>query len=74
MDEYGHISWVKAVLSHFTKTQRQVKYEAHISKQILKIGKYWRRNYIAQGEIISFTHVFSVPKGADYIRMVYNDT
>ena len=24
--------------------------------------------------MISFTHVFSVPKGSGYIRMVYNDT
>ena len=61
-------------MPRITNTQRHIKDEAHRQKEIFKIGKAQRIDYITQGEVISLTHVFLVSKGDNEISMVYNDT
>jgi len=39
-----------------------------------KINSVLAKGYIAQGEVCSLTAYFSVPKGSDDIRMVYDAT
>jgi len=40
----------------------------------LKLQKVRLRRYIAKGTVVSLTSFFSVPKGEDDIRMVYDGT
>ena len=61
-------------MPRFTKTQRQVNYEAQRSNEMVKIGKARRRYYIVKGGVISLNHMFLVPRGYDDIRMVYKGT
>ena len=44
------------------------------SQVVAKLEKVRKRKYIAPGKVSSLTDFFSVPKGADDIRLVYNGT
>ncbi len=50
------------------------KDEAIRQKAISKIAQVRKRKYISPGFVQSLTDFFSVPKGDDDIRMVYNGT
>jgi hypothetical protein len=39
-----------------------------------KVVQVRKRGYVSAGPVVSGTHYFSVPKGLDNIRMVYNGT
>ena len=73
-DQDRKMPWVTAVQPHFANTQHWVNDEAQRTKDIVNIGKYCRKYYITQREVISLINVFSVTKGVDYITIFYNIT
>ena len=58
----------------FTAPQKRAKIPEHMEKMKEKVMKVRERRYIEEGQVVSLTHMFCVPKGSSDIRMVYNGT
>jgi len=70
----GHTPWFVSEPPRCVKPQRPERNEDVRSKMEAKINSVLAKGYIAQGEVCSLTAYFSVPKGSDDIRMVYDAT
>jgi hypothetical protein len=66
--------WFSGERPRWRRPQRQAADEETRQKVIAKISKVRKRKYISTGYVWSLTDFFSVPKGANDIRMVYNGT
>jgi hypothetical protein len=66
--------WFSGEKPKWRRPQRKAGDEETRQKVIKKIAKVRKRKYISTGYVWSLTDFFSVPKGADDIRMVYNGT
>ena len=63
-----------APLPVFLKAQKRHRDAASHKLMCKKVVQVRKRGYVSTRPVISGTHYFSVPKGMDYIRMVYNGT
>ena len=61
-------------MPRFTKNQQVPTYPAEFEMIKKKVDRVRSRRYIAGGTILSLTYFFSMPKGEDYIRLVYDLT
>jgi hypothetical protein len=66
--------WFSGERPRWRRPQRQETDEKTRQKVIQKIAKVRKRKYISTGYVWSLTDFFSVVKGEDDIRMVYNGT
>ena len=65
--------YVKSKLPHFWDHQAKPKPE-DLELMAAKLAKVIDRNYITPGDVANLTEVFSVKKGENDIRLVYNGT
>ena len=65
---------LNGTIPRYTKPQRGVKDPKTQEAIKKKLSKVRDRRYIAKGTVSSLTSFFSVPKGKDDIRMVYDGT
>ena len=70
----GQRHFLTGPLPVFLKTQKRHKDPASHELMRRKVVQVRRRGYVSAGPVVSGTHYFSVPKGLDDIRMVYNGT
>lgn len=78
----SHIRWAREGQPHFTtadlpnydEPQRRAKTKDTQERMNAKVNKVRWRRYICLGPVYSLTHMFSVPKGCNDIRMVYDGT
>ncbi len=68
----GYKCFVKGALPRFRWPQRQAPSDAVQAQLVSKLGIVRSMRYISQGEVISLTSFFTVPKGEDEIRVVYD--
>lgn len=68
----GHPIWVMGQLPTYTKPQPFEKDEKMWLCIKKKLDKVRERRYIVAREVRTLTSYFAVPKGTDYIHMVYN--
>ncbi len=70
----GQRHFLTGPLPVFLKTQKRHKDPVSHELMRMKVVQVRRRGYVSAGPVVSGTHYFSVPKGLDDIRMVYNGT
>jgi hypothetical protein len=70
----GQRHFLTGPLPVYTKPQK--RHRDPVSHELMraKVVKVRKRGYVSPGVVTSGTHYFSVPKGLDDIRMVYNGT
>jgi hypothetical protein len=66
--------WVPDKLATARKAQAPVKDDNTRALMALKLEKVIKRGYVKKGLVKSLIKYFSVPKGVDDVRMVYNGT
>jgi hypothetical protein len=66
--------WIRGPKPKFQRPQRPEKDPATRAKVVKKLATVRKRKYIAPGKVESLTDFFTVPKGEDDIRVVYNGT
>ena len=66
--------WIPGKLATARKAQALVKDSTTRSLMASKISKVINRGYIKRGNVKSLIKYFSVPKGSDDVRMVYDGT
>jgi hypothetical protein len=66
--------WFSGEKPKWRRPQKVEKNKETHAKVVKKIAKVRKRKYIAPGHVWSLTDFFSVPKGDEDIRMVYNGT
>jgi hypothetical protein len=70
----GQRHFLTAPLPVFLKPQKRHRDAASHELMHKKVVQVRKRGYISSRPVVSGTHYFSVPKGLDGIRMVYNGT
>jgi hypothetical protein len=64
--------WFTGTKPRWRRAQNAERNEATRASVIKKLSKVRKRKYISPGTVTSLTDFFSVPKGLDDIRLVYN--
>jgi len=70
----GHPPWFRSTPPSCLKPQRKEKDATVHALMTAKLRGVQAKGYIGEGEVCSLTSYFSVPKGSDDLRMVYDAT
>ena len=70
----GQRYFLTGPLPVYTKPQKRRRDPVSHELMRAKVVKVRKRGYVSPGVVTNGTHYFSVPKGLDDIRMVYNGT